>query len=137
MFQVRCCAHILNLIAQDGLNEIKDIITIIRQSVDFIRRTYARLLKFAEINKQLKLDERKLIDDCKTRWNSTYEMLKVAISLKEVFPRFKDREPSYIDCPYGGRLGEIAKCVSYLKSILCCYKDNFRNRVSHLQFVYE
>ncbi|XP_073300079.1 zinc finger BED domain-containing protein RICESLEEPER 2-like isoform X3 [Primulina huaijiensis] len=115
LFHVRCCAHIFNLIAQDGLNEIKDIINIIRRSVDFIRRTDARLLKFAEIIKQLKLDERKLIYDCKTRWNSTYEMLKVAISLKEVFPRFKDQEPSYIDCPMEEDWEKLQKVFPILK----------------------
>lgn len=83
--------------------------------VDFIRRTDARLLKFAEIIKQLKLDERKLIDYRKTRWNSTYEMLKVARSLKEDFPSFKDREPSYIDCPVEEDWEKFQKVFPILK----------------------
>ncbi|KAL0433239.1 UNVERIFIED_CONTAM: hypothetical protein Slati_2658200 [Sesamum latifolium] len=29
---------------------------------------------------------RKLVDDCRTRWNSTYEMLAAAIKSKDVFP---------------------------------------------------
>ncbi|KAL0375586.1 UNVERIFIED_CONTAM: Zinc finger BED domain-containing protein RICESLEEPER 3 [Sesamum calycinum] len=59
LFHVRCCAHILNLIAQD---------------------------------------ERKLVDDCRTRWNSTYEMLSTAIKFKDVFPRFAAKDPHYDDC---------------------------------------
>ncbi|KAG6511880.1 hypothetical protein ZIOFF_029959 [Zingiber officinale] len=82
---------------------------------DFIRRTDARLIQFAEIVKQLKLQERKLVDDCKTRWNSTYEMLRTAIAFKEVFSRFKDREPSYIHCPTEDDWEKLHKVFSILK----------------------
>ncbi|XP_047309629.1 zinc finger BED domain-containing protein RICESLEEPER 2-like [Impatiens glandulifera] len=99
LFHVRYCAHILNLIDQDGPNEIREIIQVIRQSVDLIRRTDVRLIQFADTVKQLKLHERKLVDDCKTRWNSTYEMLRTSIAFKEVFLRFKNREPSYVHYP--------------------------------------
>jgi len=50
---------------------------------------------FAEIAQSLQLGGRKLIIDCCTRWNSTYEMLSIALQFKEVFPRFQDREPIY------------------------------------------
>ncbi|KAL0373127.1 UNVERIFIED_CONTAM: Zinc finger BED domain-containing protein RICESLEEPER 3 [Sesamum calycinum] len=64
------------------------------------RRSDARLLLFSEIVKQLNLPERKLVDDCRTRWNSTYEMLSTAIKFKDVFPRFAAKDPHYDDCPY-------------------------------------
>ncbi|XP_020549781.1 zinc finger BED domain-containing protein RICESLEEPER 2-like [Sesamum indicum] len=98
LFHVRCCGHILNLIAQDGLSEIKNIVDVIRDSVEYVRRSDARLKIFSEIVKQLNLPDKKLVDDCRTRWNSTYEMLAAAIKFKDVFPRFADREPHYDIC---------------------------------------
>ncbi|KAH1190223.1 Zinc finger BED domain-containing protein RICESLEEPER 3 [Glycine max] len=64
---IRCCAHILNL-----------------------------LEKFQETAKQLRIPcTKKLSLDCPTRWNSTYKMLDVAISYKDVFSRLKQRETQY------------------------------------------
>ncbi|KAG8377345.1 hypothetical protein BUALT_Bualt08G0023500 [Buddleja alternifolia] len=87
LFHVRCCAHILNLVAQDGLSEIKN----------------------------LNLRERKLIDDCKTRWNSTYEMLAIAIKFRDVFSRYADRDPCYLDCPSPSDWEKVVKVCSLLE----------------------
>ncbi|KAG8371476.1 hypothetical protein BUALT_Bualt13G0091500 [Buddleja alternifolia] len=84
LFHVRCCAHILNLVAQDGLSEIKNVIECVRDSVDYIRRSDSRLKVFTEIVKQLNLRERKLIDDCKTSPSDWEKVVKVC-SLLEVF----------------------------------------------------
>ena len=46
---VRCCAHILNLMVQDGLNEIIDIVVRVRESVEFTNETNGRPLLFAKI----------------------------------------------------------------------------------------
>ncbi|KAG8366467.1 hypothetical protein BUALT_Bualt17G0083000 [Buddleja alternifolia] len=110
-----CCAHILNLVAQDGLSEIKNVIERVRDSVDYIRRSDSRLKIFTEIVKQLNLRERKLIDDCKTRWNSTYEMLAIAIKFRDVFPRYADRDPLYLDCPSPSDWEKVVKVCSLLE----------------------
>ncbi|KAH7655676.1 Ribonuclease H-like protein [Dioscorea alata] len=95
MFHVRCCAHILNLMVQDGISKIEDI----HESVKFVNQNEARLKSFSDIVQQLQLPKRKLILDCKTRWNSTFEMLSIAIKFKEVFPMYKDWESLYHCCP--------------------------------------
>nr|KAJ0225102.1 hypothetical protein LSAT_V11C100042420 [Lactuca sativa] len=99
LFHVCCCAHILNLMVQDGLSRISYIIEDIHETVTFINQNEGRLNLFSEIVQQLQLPHRKLILECKTRWNSTYQMLSAAIKFKEVFPMYKEREPRYLCCP--------------------------------------
>ncbi|KAG8370310.1 hypothetical protein BUALT_Bualt14G0103600 [Buddleja alternifolia] len=110
-----CCAHIRNLVAQDGLSEIKNVIECVRDSVDYIRRSDSRLKIFTEIVKQLNLRKRKLIDDCKTRRNSTYEMLAIAIKFRDVFPRYADQDPCYLDCPSPSDWEKVVKVCSLLE----------------------
>ncbi|KAL0385595.1 UNVERIFIED_CONTAM: hypothetical protein Sradi_2953800 [Sesamum radiatum] len=127
LFHVRCCAHILNLIAQDGLFEIKNIVDVIRDSVEYVRRSDAKLKRlkiFSEIVKQLNLPDKKLVDDCRTRWNSTYEMLAAAIKSKDVFSRFADRELHYDICPSAEDWTKVEKVCSVL-AILDCYAHCF------------
>ncbi|XP_076893806.1 zinc finger BED domain-containing protein RICESLEEPER 2-like [Bidens hawaiensis] len=100
LFHMRCCAHILNLIVQDGLSVIGEGIERIRESVAFWTGTQKRVEKFEEAARHLAIDcSKKLPLDCKTRWNSTYLMLKVAILYKEVFKRLKQRETQYKTLP--------------------------------------
>ncbi|XP_019416393.1 PREDICTED: zinc finger BED domain-containing protein RICESLEEPER 2-like [Lupinus angustifolius] len=81
LFHVRCCAHILNLLVQDGLKEIKDVIYNIRESVKYINHNDSRLKKFCDVVEQKHLKERKLVIDCPTRWNFTFDMLSCALNL--------------------------------------------------------
>ncbi|KAI5438102.1 hypothetical protein KIW84_024008 [Lathyrus oleraceus] len=83
----------------DGIGKIAKIVEDVRESVKFINQSEARLQTFSQIVQQLKLGGKKLILDFHTRWNSTYQMLSVAMQFKEVFPRFQDREPSYTTLP--------------------------------------
>ncbi|KAL8541599.1 hypothetical protein ACS0TY_002751 [Phlomoides rotata] len=100
LLHMRCCAHILNLIVRDGLDVIGDGIENIHSSVAFWVATPKRCEKFEETACLLKVStSRKLVLDCKTRWNSTYKMLKVAICYKDVFTRLKQREPLYKSAP--------------------------------------
>ncbi|GLU01945.1 hypothetical protein SLE2022_192200 [Rubroshorea leprosula] len=96
LIHMRCCAHILNLIVKDGLEVIVDGIKRVRDSVAFWTTTPKREKKFEETAKQLKIVfSKKLNLDCKTRWNSTYLMLHVALYYKDVFSRLKQRDSQY------------------------------------------
>lgn len=80
LFHMRCCAHILNLIVKDGMQTISSSIEKIRESVGFWVATPKREEKFKETCNQLNMTyEKKLAQDCRTRWNSTYLMLASAL----------------------------------------------------------
>ncbi|XP_042441154.1 zinc finger BED domain-containing protein RICESLEEPER 2-like [Zingiber officinale] len=116
LFHVRCCAHILNLCVQDGLREIEGIIGNIRESVEYVNRSEARRVQFVECVQQLQLKDEKLIRDCKTRWNSTFEMLSCALKFKEAFNMFKERDPFYGCCPQEEEWDKAQKICSLLEA---------------------
>ncbi|KAA8531452.1 hypothetical protein F0562_006195 [Nyssa sinensis] len=99
IFHVRCCAHIINLLVQAGIKEVKGIVDIVREGVKYLIASDARMIQFSDIAKQLQLSSKKLILDCPTRWNSTYMMLATALEFREVYPRYQDRDPSFIYVP--------------------------------------
>ncbi|KAK2641615.1 hypothetical protein Ddye_023378 [Dipteronia dyeriana] len=96
VFHMRCAAHILNLIVKCGLDVIEFGIEWIRDSVAFWTATPKRLEKFEEAVNFLNIGcEKRLMLDCKTRWNSTYLILSVALNYKEVFYRLNQRKSQY------------------------------------------
>ncbi|XP_019186730.1 PREDICTED: zinc finger BED domain-containing protein RICESLEEPER 2-like [Ipomoea nil] len=116
LFHVRCCAHILNLCVQDGLEEIRHVIRDVRDSVEYVNRSEARRIQFADCVQQLQLKDRKLIRDCKTRWNSTFEMLSCALKFKEAFKMLNDRDPFFDSCPLEDDWVKVTKVCSILEA---------------------
>jgi len=112
LLHMRCAAHILNLIVKDGLEVIKNSIAKIRESVAFWTATPKRVEKFEEIAKHVKVKtEHKLGLDCKTRWNSTYKMLSIALPYKAVFNR-ATRVEKLFDCAPSEEEWEFAREVA-------------------------
>lgn len=80
---MRCIAHIVNLIVQDGLKgkDEHSAISRIRGVVRYIRNSPARYKIFGECVELEKIETKKLLSlDVPTRWNSTYLMLESAVS---------------------------------------------------------
>ena len=85
LFHMRCCAHIINLIVQDGFSIIESSIKKVRDSVSYWTTSPKRAQEFRLVARQVGVDcEKELVLDCKTRWNSIYLMLKVALEYKDV-----------------------------------------------------
>lgn len=116
LFHVRCCAHILNIMVQDGLGVIQNFIVKVCDSVKYFKGSPSRLHKFSEIAKQLQLcTTKKLVLDVPTRWNSTYAMLESAMQFREVFPRYQERDPHYQSCPSFEDWEKAAKVMELLE----------------------
>jgi hypothetical protein len=93
---MRCAAHIVNLIVQDGLKLVDISVKRVRAAVRYIKNSTSRLAKFKEIAEEEKVETKALLNlDICTRWNSTYLMLKAAISYEKVFARYLDEDLMY------------------------------------------
>ncbi|KAH9781378.1 BED-type domain-containing protein [Citrus sinensis] len=121
---VRCYTHIINLIVTEGLKEMNNSISSIRNAVKYVRSSPARLIRFRKCVEHEKLDSKRIVVmDVPTRWNSTYLMLESALVYQKAFERLEDDDGfyrSYFEEKEGGktkdwatgtyRLGEC-KCV--------------------------
>ena len=93
---MRCAAHIVNLIVTDGLKEVDTSVKRVRAAVRYVRNSPSRLTKFKECANLEKVKTKALsILDVSTRWNSTYYMLKAAVSYEKVFARYADEDPYF------------------------------------------
>ncbi|XP_055823973.1 zinc finger BED domain-containing protein RICESLEEPER 1-like [Solanum dulcamara] len=90
---VRCMAHIMNLVVQDGLKECSLSIERVRHAVRYVRQSPARLKRFQESCDDEQLSCKKsLCLDVPTRWNSTYLMLSRAVEFENAFSNYASRE---------------------------------------------
>ncbi|KAL9661670.1 hypothetical protein QQ045_026496 [Rhodiola kirilowii] len=88
LLHVRCTCHILNLIVQDGLSvlspSIEKIITIVRSMNFSIKRHELWVSSCAELG----LSKHNIDNDVPHRWNSTYELLNIAVKYKTAMHRY-------------------------------------------------
>ncbi|KAL2897040.1 putative AC9 transposase [Bienertia sinuspersici] len=95
-FHVRCCAHILNLIVQSGMKVIDASVLKVRETVNYIADSDNRLVLFEKYVVDSKSNfVGKLLIDCATRWNSTYQMLKRALEAKDALNLFAIVDTSF------------------------------------------
>ncbi|XP_077237332.1 zinc finger BED domain-containing protein RICESLEEPER 1-like [Tasmannia lanceolata] len=96
-FHMRCCAHILNLIVKDGINEVIESISRIRGAVRYIRSSPSRLGRFKScVEKERITCKSSLCLDVPTRWNSTYLMLETALKFRKAFERLEDEDVLFV-----------------------------------------
>ena len=86
---MRCIAHILNLVVNEGLKEAGISVKRVREAVRYVSNSPARLHKFREFADLIWVNCKcSLSLDVATRWNSTYDMLKTACLFDKVFEKF-------------------------------------------------
>ena len=94
---MRCCAHILNLIVQDGLKDLNESIVKVRNVVRYVKSSSNRFEKFKACVEKKKNSKQKLLClDVSTRWNSTYLMLESAQKFVAAFERMKEDDGHFL-----------------------------------------
>ncbi|KAL3632366.1 hypothetical protein CASFOL_025350 [Castilleja foliolosa] len=87
---VRCAAHIINLIVQDGITVGGDHIAKVRAMVKFVRGSSSRKNAFINLAESIQVQyTSSLKTDLPTRWNSTYLMLESVMKYRSVFERMQ------------------------------------------------
>ncbi|XP_068652458.1 zinc finger BED domain-containing protein RICESLEEPER 2-like [Aristolochia californica] len=116
LFTVRCYAHILNLIAQNGLEAIHEIVYKVRESVKYARSSPEHEQKFMEIVQQLQITSTKTVFlDVQTQWNTTYLMLVAASEFKQAFSQLETCDSTYNEAPSAEEWKKVETLCKYLK----------------------
>ncbi|KAL4582630.1 hypothetical protein LXL04_007187 [Taraxacum kok-saghyz] len=127
-FHIRCCAHILNLIVQDGLKEIDGCVYKVRESVKYVKGSNARKRHFVDCVKLVSLDpKRGLRQDVSTRWNSTYLMLRNALYFCTAFTHMGVSDSNYKLCPTSDewdRIEVLSKFLCSFYDIICMFSGS-------------
>ena len=82
LFRIRCCAHILNLIVQVGLQQLAPSISRIRNVVLNINSNPSKWQLYKECCEMVGDKKRNVPIDVPHRWNATYLLLKAAVKQK-------------------------------------------------------
>lgn len=93
---MRCIAHILNLVVQDGLKEARSSVHKVREAVKYIRNSPQRLQKFKDIADLVEVETKCALSlDVQTRWNSTYLMFKTSLLYQKAFESYEENERDF------------------------------------------
>ena len=73
-----CLAHTLNLASNKAMSiqSLQKVLAKVRSIVTFFHKSNIATEMLKEKQLALQLPQHKLINDCKTRWNSTYQMIQ-------------------------------------------------------------
>ncbi|KAK9755641.1 hypothetical protein RND81_01G040400 [Saponaria officinalis] len=115
-FHVRCCAHILNLIVQEGFKDLDIAILKVMESVKYCKGSQLRKQRFLNSVQHVKLESaRGLRQDVPTRLNSTYLMLDNALYYRKALNNLAKSDLNYLHCPNEGEWDKIEKICKFLK----------------------
>ncbi|CAH9083957.1 unnamed protein product [Cuscuta epithymum] len=111
-----CLAHTLSSIAVDALSFAQDSVKKVRDSVKYVKTSESNEEKFLELKQHLQVPSAKNLSlDDQTRWNTTFEMLAVALELKEVFSCLDTSVLDYSGGPTTEDWKRIETLHNYLK----------------------
>ena len=119
-FHVRCGAHILNLIIQEGLKVIGDLVINsmikIRETMKYFKGLESRMCRFDECAKIVGMKRTKglRLDVC-TRWNATYDMIDNAMRYHSMLNRLAEEDANFKHCPSRDEWNRVERITWFLK----------------------
>ena len=115
-FHVRCCAHILNLIVQDGLKELDEAVKKVRECAKYCKGSQNRKNSFSRAVQHVGIEStRELRQDVSTRWNSTFLMLESALFHKKALLHLAKNDANFVHCPNSLEWSKIEKISKFLQ----------------------
>ena len=115
-FHIRCSAHILNLIVQEGLKVASNALYKIRESIKYVKGSEARMKGFEECVQKFSPNTCvHLRLDVPTRWNSTFLMLDSALKYKRAFSGLALTDKNYKYCPSSEEWSRGEKICEFLE----------------------
>lgn len=78
-----CLAHTINLLVRDALSVMKPSMDKVKAIVEFFHRSTTATQKLKSTQRQMGMPELKLKQECVTRWNSTFYMIKRILESKD------------------------------------------------------
>lgn len=136
-FHIRCCAHTIELIAQEGLKEIAMSLHKIRESIKYIKGSQTGEQKFLECVSLISLDDKNgLRQDVPSWWSSTFIMLDSALSYREAFMLLELSDLNYKDCPSKSEWNKVEKIGNLLAVLydINCVFSNTKHPTANLYF---
>ncbi|XP_031091880.1 zinc finger BED domain-containing protein DAYSLEEPER-like [Ipomoea triloba] len=116
LFDIRCAANLIKLMVQDTLEKSCEILSKVRESVQYVQRSQATQEKFNEMVQLAGINSQKVLRlDNKHQWSSTYIMLEAALEYKDAFPLLQEHDPQYGVCPSIAEWDRANSVTTFLK----------------------
>ncbi|XP_039949753.1 zinc finger BED domain-containing protein 4-like [Bactrocera tryoni] len=113
---IPCFAHILNLVAQNSIEQCKPLRELISKVKDVVTWFKQSNIASNELRKSTS-DETKLIQQVPTRWNSTYYMIERFIDLREIVNNIIIRHKNAPAMLHASELAHLSSVLQVLRPI--------------------
>ncbi|KAH9620283.1 hypothetical protein KSS87_008209 [Heliosperma pusillum] len=130
LVHVRCCAHIINLSAQEGLAFLAPLLEPIKTCINWTRNARSMKTQWKTLCDKHGLRNKQWGTDCATRWNSTYKLIKQALRYKNVLTEFYNSHQRDEDAMIDNSMWTIAANV-------CNLLKPYYNATNVFSLVYE
>ncbi|CAN0916019.1 Zinc finger BED domain-containing protein RICESLEEPER 2 [Linum grandiflorum] len=130
---IRCVAHIVNLVVNDGLKETCILIERVREAVKWVKSSPARFAQFKRCISFKGIASKRLVSlDVCTRWNSAYLMLEAAEKYEAAFELLEGE-----DCNFKAYLDGQTYHAEIIGPPTFTNWENVRMLMKYLKFFYD